>query len=65
MELAGLSSKEETTMEWKTVRQCQYKGYTITDTGSGFWIHRSNGQSLGETWSIDDAMEWIDQDIQA
>lgn len=47
MELAGLSSKEATTMEWKTVRQCHYKGYTITDTGAGFWIHRPNGGKHG------------------
>lgn len=20
-------------MDWKTVRQCEYRGYTITDTG--------------------------------
>lgn len=26
-------------MDWKTVRQCEYRGYTITDTGAGFWIH--------------------------
>ena len=51
-------------MDWKTVRQCEYRGYTITDTGEGFWIHRPNGSSMGETWSVDDAMEWIDQDIE-
>lgn len=50
-------------MEWKTVRQCEYRGYTITETGSGFWIHRPNGTNMGETWCVDDAMERIDQDI--
>lgn len=50
-------------MDWKTVRQCEYRSYTITDTGAGFWIHRPNGQSLGETWCVDDAMEWIDREI--
>ena len=57
--------KEGNKMNWQTVRQCTYRGYTITDTGAGFWIHRPNGTSMGETWSVDDAMEWIDQDIQA
>ena len=52
-------------MKRKTVRQCTYRGYTITDTGAGFWIHRPNGQSMGETWSVDDAMEWIDSEIDA
>ena len=50
-------------MEWNTVRQCEYRGYTITDTGAGFWIHRPNGTSMGETWSVDDAIEWIDSEI--
>lgn len=50
-------------MDWKTVRQCEYRGYTITDTGAGFWIHRPNGTSMGETWTVDDAMEWIDSEI--
>ena len=50
-------------MNWKTVRQCEYRGYTITDTGSGFWIHRPNGVCIGAMWSVDDAMDWIDRDI--
>lgn len=36
-------------MDWETVRQCEYRGYTITDTGEGFWIHRPNGTSMGKT----------------
>ena len=46
-------------MDWKIVRQCEYKGYTITDTGAGFWIHRPNGQIMGETWS--QTMLWSGQ----
>lgn len=57
--------KGDNTMDWKTVRQCEYRGYTITDTGAGFWIHRPNGTSMGETWNVDDAMEWIDKDLEA
>lgn len=43
-------------MDWKTVRQCEYRGYTITDTGAGL-DSLPNGTSMGETWSVDDAME--------
>lgn len=37
--------------------------YKHTDTGAGFWIHRPNGISMGETWSVDKAMRWIDWEI--
>ena len=37
-------------------RPTQYKH---TDTGAGFWIYRPNGTSMGETWSVNQAMKWI------
>ena len=33
--------------------------YKHTDTGAGFWIYRPNGTSMGETWSVNQAMKWL------
>lgn len=55
-------------MEWKNVgsviyrRQCEYRGYTIIDTVYGFVIYRPNETIKGITWSVDDAIEWIDNE---
>lgn len=48
-------------MDWKTVRQCEYKCWTIIDTGYGFKAYGPHGERLWARCSIDEIMEEIDE----
>lgn len=48
-------------MDWKTVRQCEYKGWTIIDNGYGFKAYGPNGGWLWTRYYIDQLISEIDK----
>ena len=48
-------------MEWKDVRQCEYKGWTIVDNGYGFRAYGPKGEKLWTRYCIDEILKEIDE----
>ena len=48
-------------MNWKTVRQCEYKGWTIIDNGYGFKAYGPNSERIWSRYSIDEILADIDE----